>query len=163
MPIRSTMNVSFTPELEQFVQSRVASGRYQTASEVVREGLRLLEEREQSRETVIRELRAKIRRGIEQADRGELLDGDAVFDEIRQLSARRRSGRQMSRRRFVVTPEARADLIEIWKYIAEDSIDAADQAIARLDDAFRRLGQTPGMGHHREDWADSRHRFWTVN
>jgi antitoxin ParD1/3/4 len=91
MPIRSTMNVSFTPELEQFVQSRVASGRYQTASEVVREGLRLLEEREQSRETVIRELRAKIRRGIEQADRGELLDGDAVFDEIRQLSARRRS------------------------------------------------------------------------
>jgi plasmid stabilization system protein ParE len=67
------------------------------------------------------------------------------------------------RRRFVVTPEARADLIEIWKYIAEDSIDAADQAIARLDDAFRRLGQTPGMGHHREDWADSRHRFWTVN
>jgi antitoxin ParD1/3/4 len=91
MPIRSTMNVSFTPELEQFVQSRVASGRYQTASEVVREGLRLLEEREQSRETVIQELRAKIRRGIEQADRGELLDGDAVFDEIRQLSARRRS------------------------------------------------------------------------
>ena len=91
MPIRSTMNVSLTPELEQFVQSRVASGRYQTASEVVREGLRLLEEREQSRETVIQELRAKIRRGIEQADRGELLDGDAVFDEIRQLSARRRS------------------------------------------------------------------------
>jgi antitoxin ParD1/3/4 len=91
MPIRSTMNVSFTPELEQFVQSRVASGRYQTASEVVREGLRLLEEREQSRETVIQELRTKIRRGIEQADRGELLDGDAVFDEIRQLSARRRS------------------------------------------------------------------------
>jgi antitoxin ParD1/3/4 len=91
MPIRSTMNVSLTPELEQFVQSRVASGRYQTASEVVREVLRLLEEREQSRETVIRELRAKIRRGIEQADRGELLDGDAVFDEIRQLSARRRS------------------------------------------------------------------------
>jgi antitoxin ParD1/3/4 len=91
MPIRSTMNVSLIPELEQFVQSRVASGRYQTASEVVREGLRLLEEREQSRETVIQELRAKIRRGIEQADRGELLDGDAVFDEIRQLSARRRS------------------------------------------------------------------------
>ena len=91
MPIRSTMNVSLTPELERFVQSRVASGRYQTASEVVREGLRLLEEREQSREAVMEELLAKIRRGIEQADRGELLDGDAVFDEIRQLSARRRS------------------------------------------------------------------------
>src|SRR5205085_11483455 len=45
MPIRSSMNVSLTPELEKFVQSRVASGRYQTASEVIREGLRLLEER----------------------------------------------------------------------------------------------------------------------
>jgi antitoxin ParD1/3/4 len=91
MPIRTSMNVSLTPELERFVQSRVASGLYQTASEVVREGLRLLEEREQARETSLEELRAKIRRGIEQADRGELLDGDAVFAEIRQLSARRRA------------------------------------------------------------------------
>jgi antitoxin ParD1/3/4 len=90
MRIRSSMNVSLTPELEEFVQSRVASGRYQTASEVVREGLRLLEEREQSRATALKELRAKIRRGIEQADRGELLDGDTVFEEVRQLSARRR-------------------------------------------------------------------------
>ena len=44
MPIRTSLNVSLTPELEQFVQSRVASGRYQTASEVIREGLRLLED-----------------------------------------------------------------------------------------------------------------------
>lgn len=66
------------------------------------------------------------------------------------------------RRRFVLTPEARADLIEIWNYIAEDNIDGADQVLARLYDALARLGQTPGMGHHREDLADRRHRFWTV-
>jgi antitoxin ParD1/3/4 len=90
MPTRTSLNVSLTPELEQFVQSRLASGRYQTASEVIREGLRLLEEREQSREAALEELRAKIRRGREQADRGELLDGDAVFEEIQQLSTRRR-------------------------------------------------------------------------
>jgi plasmid stabilization system protein ParE len=66
------------------------------------------------------------------------------------------------RRRFVLTSEARADLLEIWNYIAEDNIDAADQVLARLDDAFTRLGQTPGMGHRREDLADSRYRFWTV-
>jgi toxin ParE1/3/4 len=69
----------------------------------------------------------------------------------------------MSRqRRFVLTPEARADLIEIWSYISEDGIDAPDRALARIDDAFRRLAQTPGMGHYREDLADSRHRFWTL-
>lgn len=91
MPIRTSLNVSLTPELEQFVQSRVASGLYQTASEVIREGLRLLEERERARDVALEELRAKIRRGAEQADRGELLDGEAVFEEIRQLSARRRA------------------------------------------------------------------------
>ena len=91
MPIRSSLDISLTPELEQFVESRVASGRYQTPSEVVREGLRLLAEREQAGEAAVEELRAKIRRGVEQADRGELLDGDAVFEEIRQMSASRRA------------------------------------------------------------------------
>jgi antitoxin ParD1/3/4/toxin ParE1/3/4 len=68
----------------------------------------------------------------------------------------------MNEGRVVVTPEARTDLIEIWNYIAEDSLDAADQVLARPYDAFTRLAQTPGMGHGREDFADSRHRFWTV-
>ena len=94
MPIRASMNVSLTPELEQFVQSRVASGRYQTASEVIREGLRLLEEREEARETALRELRAKLRRAIEQADRGEFLDGEMVFEEIRKLGTRKRTNRK---------------------------------------------------------------------
>lgn len=65
-------------------------------------------------------------------------------------------------RRFFVTPEARTDLIEIWNSIAEDSLDSADHVLARLYDAFTRLAQTPGMGHSREDLADSRHRFWTI-
>ncbi len=94
MPNRASLNVSLTPELERFVQSRVESGLYQTASEVVREGLRLLEERERARETALQELRSKIRRGITQAARGEFLDGNAVFEEIRQLSTRRRSSRK---------------------------------------------------------------------
>jgi plasmid stabilization system protein ParE len=69
----------------------------------------------------------------------------------------------VTERRFVLTPEARADLIEIWNYIAEDGIDTADQVIARLRDGFTRLAETPAMGHRREDLADSRHRFWTVH
>ena len=47
MPIqRASLNVSLTPVLERFIAERVASGRYQTASEVVRAGLRLLEQTE---------------------------------------------------------------------------------------------------------------------
>lgn len=92
MAIRSSLNVSLTPELEKFVQAKVASGRYQTASEVIREGLRLLEEREQTREIASKELRAKILRGSKQADCGEFLDGESVYNEIRQFSSRRRAG-----------------------------------------------------------------------
>lgn len=68
----------------------------------------------------------------------------------------------MSRPRFVLTPQARADLLEIWNYIAEDSPQNADRVLELLYAAFTRLADTPGMGHHREDLADRRHRFWTV-
>ena len=46
MPIRRTMNVSVTPELERSVAARVAAGHYRTASEVVRAALRLLDKEE---------------------------------------------------------------------------------------------------------------------
>jgi antitoxin ParD1/3/4 len=48
MPIRKSRNVSLTPELERSVDERVASGRYRSASEVVRAGLRLLEREERA-------------------------------------------------------------------------------------------------------------------
>ncbi len=53
------MNVSLPPELEQFVADKVKSGRYNSASEVIREALRLLEEREQLSHLQVRELRKK--------------------------------------------------------------------------------------------------------
>jgi len=90
MSTRTTMNVSLTPALEKFVASRIARGRYQTASEVVREGLRLLEEQERRRDAAFKTLKNKLRRAAEQAERGELLKGDAVFADIRRASARRR-------------------------------------------------------------------------
>lgn len=49
------------------------------------------DEREQGGSKTQDELCAKLRRGIEQADRGEFFDGEAVFEEIRELSARRRA------------------------------------------------------------------------
>jgi plasmid stabilization system protein ParE len=68
----------------------------------------------------------------------------------------------MTGSRFVLTPEAREDLLEIWSYIATDSFDRADEVLDKLYDAFVRLSQAPGIGHQREDLADQRHRFWNV-
>ncbi len=65
------MNISLTPELEAMIQEKVRSGMYQTASEVVREALRLFQEREQLYAIRREELRKEIAIGIEEADRGE--------------------------------------------------------------------------------------------
>ena len=78
------ITVTLPPELEAFIEERVAAGRFATAGEAVREGLRLLEEREQERESVLAELRQEIEIGVEQAKAGQLRDGDAFFEQIRQ-------------------------------------------------------------------------------
>jgi antitoxin ParD1/3/4 len=64
------MSVSLTPELEKLVDRKVSSGMYQTASEVVREGLRLLAERDARLDS----LRKDIRAGFDAIDRGEYTD-----------------------------------------------------------------------------------------
>ena len=90
MPNRTTVNVSLTPELNAFLRNRVKSGRCQTTSEVVREALRLLERQEQEREAGLLQLKSKLKRGAAQAERGEEADGDAVFDELREMIQKRR-------------------------------------------------------------------------
>ena len=65
------MNVSLTPELEELVAQKVKSGLYNSASEVVREGLRLIVEQDRLREIKLEELRKDIQVGLDQLDRGE--------------------------------------------------------------------------------------------
>lgn len=79
---RCTVNVSLTPELEALIQERVRSGRYTSASEVVREALRLLEDRDELRRLRLAELRSQVAAGLVSLDRGQARDGDAVIDEI---------------------------------------------------------------------------------
>ncbi|NET62116.1 MAG: type II toxin-antitoxin system ParD family antitoxin [Symploca sp. SIO2E6] len=76
------MNVSLTPEFEQLVQEKVNSGRYQSASEVISEGLRLLEEQDNIRHMRIEKLRSQIAIGIEQGEQGEVFDGEEVVREL---------------------------------------------------------------------------------
>jgi antitoxin ParD1/3/4 len=84
------MNVSLTPELEQLVSEKVATGMYQSASEVIREALRLLKERDEIHEHRVAELRREISIGLEQLRRGEGIPGEQVFEELRQRSQERR-------------------------------------------------------------------------
>jgi antitoxin ParD1/3/4 len=81
------VNVSLTPELERLINDKVDTGMYQTASEVVREGLRLLKDRDD------RQLRVDIRSGFEAVDRGEYTDYTA--SSIKNLAAEvKAAGRQ---------------------------------------------------------------------
>ncbi len=68
------MNVSLTPELENFVNEKVKSGLYNSASEVLRESLRLLKERDMLKEIQRNELRREIMLGVEQIRNGQFVE-----------------------------------------------------------------------------------------
>ncbi len=74
------MNVSLTPELDRYGHGKVATGRYGSASEVVREALRTMQERDEIKEA----LRQKIELGMVDLERGATRAGsiDEVFDGI---------------------------------------------------------------------------------
>ena len=84
------MNVHLGPVLDEFVADLLKTGHYQTQSEVLREGLRLLKEREEIKEIRLAELRKEIAAGVEQADEGRFVDGAATFIKIRRRGAQRK-------------------------------------------------------------------------
>jgi antitoxin ParD1/3/4 len=81
------MALALTPELEQFIQNQVANGKYASADEVLIAGLKLLEEREHLYQGRFEELKREIMVGVEEADRGELIDGETVFHNLREKKA----------------------------------------------------------------------------
>jgi len=87
------MNVSLTPELEELVNCKVTSGMYHSASEVIREGLRLLKEQDILREARLSALRQDIEEGERQIANGHFSDyssGKEAMDSVmRQVAARR--------------------------------------------------------------------------
>jgi antitoxin ParD1/3/4 len=80
------MNVSLTPELEQYVQDKVSSGVYYSASEVIREGLRLLLERDRLQEARLQQLRQEVQVGIDSGEPNAL--------NLQNTKARARQRRQ---------------------------------------------------------------------
>ena len=76
------MNVSLTPELESLIHHKVSNGRYSSASEVVREALRLMEERDQMQELYKASMREKIAAGMASLRAGHGSDGEAFMAEL---------------------------------------------------------------------------------
>jgi len=88
------MNVSLTAELEQFINRKVESGLYQTASEVVRDGLRLLRERDELHQNKLDGLRREIAIGLEQAEQGKVAPfNEETVERIKTAGRNRRSTR----------------------------------------------------------------------
>src|SRR5258708_39605799 len=68
------MNVSLTPELEKMIREKVESGMYQTASEVVREALRIMQNKGKTREERIAELQREIQIGLDDLANGRYIE-----------------------------------------------------------------------------------------
>jgi antitoxin ParD1/3/4 len=82
------MNVSLTPELEAMIHEKVRAGLYQSASEVVREALRVFREREELRALRLAELRKQVAAGLEQYERGQV--GPLDMQKVKARGRRRK-------------------------------------------------------------------------
>jgi len=95
------MNVSLTPELENLVNQKVKTGMYNSASEVVREALRLLDEQDRIKEMRLEELRADIRKGRDKIRSGNYIEvkTDEELTEFGENIIRRNQARMESQRK----------------------------------------------------------------
>ncbi len=84
------MNVSLTPELDKFVAGKVESGRYNSASEVVREALRLLEDNDRARGAQLAAFNKELGARLASLDRGERVEPKAARTRLEQKSLERR-------------------------------------------------------------------------
>ena len=82
------MNVSLTPELEKYVSEKVESGLYHSASEVIREGLRLLKDQDALRKVRLHEVRQQIQEGVNSGE-SQPLNVEDVVDRGRKRHAQR--------------------------------------------------------------------------
>lgn len=82
------MNINLTPQLEEMVRQKVTSGMYSSASEVVREALRLMEEKDQLRAAKLSQLRQEIQEGL---DSGPAIAWDP--DEVKRAGRARRAAK----------------------------------------------------------------------
>jgi antitoxin ParD1/3/4 len=89
------MDVSLPPELEQFIQTEIGSGHYQSPSEVIRAGLNLLKQDQANglpRHKTLADLKQRLREGIERLDHGEGIDGEELRRRFEERSRQATNG-----------------------------------------------------------------------
>ncbi|RUR75459.1 type II toxin-antitoxin system ParD family antitoxin [Chlorogloeopsis fritschii PCC 9212] len=88
------MNITLKPEIEQFIQAQIATGRYANAEEVISKALKLLEEQDKEYQEWVEETRQKVDVAIAELERGEGLDGETVVMQILDRFQKAREGQE---------------------------------------------------------------------
>lgn len=88
------MNFNLTPQLEKLVQDKIASGKYNSASEFNREALQLMEQRNEIRAVQLQELRNRMDKGLAEADHGEGTNGEVFMNEMLENLKNRHPSRE---------------------------------------------------------------------
>ena len=100
MSRQTTLNVSLTPALRSYIQRKLRQGGYESASEVIREGLRALQQQDRGADAFWADLRAKVAVARKDVAAGRTVDGESSMDEImnelREDAAPRRLKRRAS-------------------------------------------------------------------
>ena len=86
---------SIGKHFEAFIESLIASGRYSTASEIIRDGLRMIEEREQDREAKVEWLRAAIQEGFDSGP-GREVDPKKLAEEVKARGRQRLAAERLA-------------------------------------------------------------------
>jgi antitoxin ParD1/3/4 len=85
------LNVSLTPAAQTFIQEQLDRGKYGSIDEILLAGLELLAAKDAADKSRYEELRRDIEIGLAEANRGELIDGEELFERLRQKSQQRRT------------------------------------------------------------------------
>jgi antitoxin ParD1/3/4 len=86
------MTVTLTPELEQFVAEQLKSGHYRSVDDLIAQSLGMLRAQEEFIETHASELREKIAVGLDQIQKGQVVDGRKAIQDLREKLRRREAG-----------------------------------------------------------------------
>ncbi len=119
------MNITLTPELESFINEKIQSGLYNSPGEVLREGLRLLRERDELQRWRKEELRREVMKGVEQMRNGQY----RTYNSAEELAEE-------------VIREARAEF----------NSESASRTINELTEKFHLLANNPMLGRTEHDY-----------